>query len=594
MKRLLTIIVSVGTLAGCIENRQVDFSKVQAYALEEVDKSMTLLDQLKIADQPEKLKSTFAQARLAFKKAEPFAAYLHAEAAHRVNGPPLSVFKEDNGKVLPSVGFQALEEVIYADDEIDKKEFDFKIKITKGYIQAIKDAMEEKPINPQRFFVPMHQQLLRIYSVGLSGFDTPGSFLGLNESARLLESFGDLYQLSIGDTLKSIDPELHANFLSQLQNATEYIDENSDFETFDRYEFGRVYLNPITESWVRIRKETQLFEDPKRFAINLDAPTFFEENSFNLRYFQSSYNRNPSGEQIALGKRLFHEINLSESGRLSCASCHNPTNFYQDGLEKGLDKEGEQLLRNTPTIINVAFQKKFFWDGRSDNLEQQIMGVFTNEREFDTRGHLISDEILDDEQYQSAFSQAYPNEKFNKTRIIRALAAYTGTLNALNSRFDRNMRGALDDFTEEEKRGMNLYMGKALCATCHFVPLMNGTVPPLFGETEKEILGTPKTPKNLEVDTDEGFYWVFEADIHKYMFKTPTVRNADKTAPYMHNGVYTTLEQVMDFYNKGGGGGMNFDLPHQTLPFDSLNLSQNEQQAVIAFMKTLTDQPDQY
>ena len=151
------------------------------------------------------------------------------------------------------------------------------------------------------------------------------------------------------------------------------------------------------------------------------------------------------------------------------------------------------------------------------------------------------------------------------------------------------MRGELDDFTEQEKLGLNLYMGKALCATCHFVPLTNGTVPPVFSDTEREILGTPQTASNLKVDDDEGFYFVYEVDIHRFMFKTPTIRNAELTAPYMHNGVYNSLEQVMDFYNKGGGAGMGFDLPHQTLPFDSLSLTFDEQEAIIAFMKTLTD-----
>jgi len=151
------------------------------------------------------------------------------------------------------------------------------------------------------------------------------------------------------------------------------------------------------------------------------------------------------------------------------------------------------------------------------------------------------------------------------------------------------MRGELSDFTEEELRGMNLFMGKALCATCHFVPLTNGTVPPAFRETENEILGTPETSRNLEVDDDLGFYWVFESDIHKYMFKTPTIRNIQHTAPYMHNGVYETLEEVMDFYSNGGGGGMGFALDHQTLPFDSLALEAGEIKAIIAFMKTFSD-----
>ena len=123
------------------------------------------------------------------------------------------------------------------------------------------------------------------------------------------------------------------------------------------------------------------------------------------------------------------------------------------------------------------------------------------------------------------------------------------------------------------------------------MPLTNGSVPPFFKEHEKEVIGVPETAANKKLDDDLGFYWRHEQklDVHKGMFKTPTVRNAELTAPYMHNGVYATLEEVMNFYNLGGGGGMGFDLPHQTLPFDNLNLSKKELEALTAFVKTLTD-----
>ena len=98
----------------------------------------------------------------------------------------------------------------------------------------------------------------------------------------------------------------------------------------------------------------------------------------------------------------------------------------------------------------------------------------------------------------------------------------------------------------------------------------------------------PETAENKDLDDDTGYYWRFEVEQHKGMFKTPTVRNAALTAPYMHNGVYTTLEQVMDFYNKGGGSGLGFDLPHQTLPFDNLELTEEELASLTAFVKTLT------
>ena len=460
----------------------------------------------------------------------------------------------------------------------------------KGYLETIKEQIQPIEINPRRYFIPVHQQLLGVFALGTISFDTPSSMRGLEESVISFESIRDVYTLALADTITSIDPELHKDFNKNLDNAVRYLQENTDFETFNRYEFTREHINKLTKNWVDIRRATQLQGAPKSIAINMDAPTFFEGNSFNVDYF-SGFKNAPSRDQVLLGEKLFFDPKLSASGTLSCASCHVPEKAYQDGFAVGKDKDGNELQRNTPTIINSVYQRKFFWDGRSDNLVQQINLVFDNEMEFGrSSAHALAIVQLDSSEYDSLFANVFPDTRtIRKRSVVRALSAYVSTLNAMNSRFDRNLRGELDDFTEQEVLGMNLYMGKALCATCHFLPLTSGTVPPGFRETEKEVIGVPETSDNLDLDDDHGFYWVFKEDIHKGMFKTPSIRNSELTSPYMHNGVYETLDQVMDFYNKGGGGGMGFDLPHQTLPFDSLNLTQQELDALVAFMKTFTD-----
>jgi cytochrome c peroxidase len=120
---------------------------------------------------------------------------------------------------------------------------------------------------------------------------------------------------------------------------------------------------------------------------------------------------------------------------------------------------------------------------------------------------------------------------------------------------------------------------------------MAGTVPPDFDKTEAEILGVPASKDTLHpsLDSDPGKFALYNRDLHKFAFKTPTLRNVALTAPYMHNGVYTTLEEVMDFYDRGGGTGLGLDVPNQTLPADRLNLSAGEKKALVAFMHTLTD-----
>ncbi len=274
---------------------------------------------------------------------------------------------------------------------------------------------------------------------------------------------------------------------------------------------------------------------------------------------------------------------------MACVSCHLPDKAYADGLVTNLDNKGNPLARNTPTLINSIFQKNFFWDGRSPTLSDQITSVFNNEKEFNSNVHQFSDEILKDTIYRKKLEHVFPNTKLKNIHIVKAISAYVGTLNGFDSKFDRNMRGEETTFSAEEKLGLNLFMGKALCATCHFMPLTNGTVPPFYTEHEKEVIGVPEKSDNLALDDDLGFFWMYGEELHRGMFKTPTVRNAEVTAPYMHNGVYASLEEVMDFYNKGGGGGLGFDLERQTLPFDELNLTIEEQNALVAFVKTLTD-----
>ena len=156
---------------------------------------------------------------------------------------------------------------------------------------------------------------------------------------------------------------------------------------------------------------------------------------------------------------------------------------------------------------------------------------------------------------------------------------------------DRALRGDSAAWTPAERRGFNLFTGKAKCATCHFAPLYNGTVPPLYQEAEVEVLGVPARAawRGARVDPDSGRFRLTRAAPHLHAFKTPTVRNAALTAPYMHNGVYRTLDEVVDFYNRGGGAGIGVALGNQTLPPDSLGLTPAERRSLVAFMRALTD-----
>jgi cytochrome c peroxidase len=134
-------------------------------------------------------------------------------------------------------------------------------------------------------------------------------------------------------------------------------------------------------------------------------------------------------------------------------------------------------------------------------------------------------------------------------------------------------------------------MGKGKCGTCHFAPLFNGNTPPSFLNSESEVIGVPENADtiNSSIDDDDGKYNLYGIELHKNAFKTSTLRNITLTAPYMHNGVYNTLEEVIEFYNRGGGAGLGIKLENQTLPDDKLHLTSEEKKALLVFMESLTD-----
>lgn len=574
-----------------INKDTIDWGPARAYYLGHIQEAIAGIDSLKKLPQTgTQTEKQFALTHISFKKAEPYGSYLNPEVGHRANGPALPIVTDDSQKILPPLGLQKIEENIFDGGEDPSRHLK-DLEIVQGLLRNLEGNIKDRELNAQRFFLSTHQQLMRIASLSTAGFDTPVSGLSINEIAVSLRSLFEVYELSIAPVILTKNNSLHQEFLLRIQAAAQYVDQNTDFESFDRFVFLRNYFNPVTRKWVEIRQVADIWDPVKSQAYNYDAPTFFEKNSFNLNFFTPTINRNPSAEQIELGRKLFFDPKVSAGNDMACATCHNPSKAWADGLALNVDNQGNPLQRNTPTLLNAAFQRSFFWDGRSPNILDQISLVFNNEKEFNNSVHQFSEDIVRDSTYAPLFEKAFEKTSSNNREIIRAISSYISTLNAFDSKFDRNIRGEEDTFTEEEKLGFNLYMGKALCATCHFMPLTNGSVPPFFKEHEKEVIGVPETAANKKLDDDLGFYWRHEQklDVHKGMFKTPTVRNAELTAPYMHNGVYATLEEVMNFYNLGGGGGMGFDLPHQTLPFDNLNLSEKELKALSAFVKTLTD-----
>ena len=367
-----------------------------------------------------------------------------------------------------------------------------------------------------------------------------------------------------------------------------------DFIGFDRARFLVRCFNPALVALRQAQQELHVPFAATRRAVQPTADHFFAAEAFDPAFFAPADAAAPTPAVLALGEALFQEPLLSGRAGRSCASCHVPGRAYSDGLRVNrslLTDAG--LERNTPTLLNAALQPDQFYDSRVHYLEDQVHAVVSNKAEMGGQLSEAPALLRKNGTYSKLFAHAFTADKqpVTERNIRRAVAAYVRSLVRLNSRFDQYMRGDTTMLSGQEIAGFNLFMGKAQCGTCHYLPLFSGTVPPLYDKTESEVLGVPATADTLHptLDADQGKFILYGVAHQRHAFKTPTVRNAALTAPYMHNGAYQTLEQVLDFYNKGGGTGIGLPVPNQTLAEDQLNLSTAEQQSIIAFIKSLND-----
>jgi cytochrome c peroxidase len=275
--------------------------------------------------------------------------------------------------------------------------------------------------------------------------------------------------------------------------------------------------------------------------------------------------------KVELGKMLFFDPRLSGNNHWACASCHNPALAFGDGLPTSLGFGDEQPLdRHASTLYNVGYNQHHFWDGRAASLEEQAKMPIQNSREMNSRPEELIKKLSAIAGYRSLFLEVFGEEP-TFDNVAKAIATFERTITSKNSRFDRYVMGEQDALTAQEKRGLILFLSKAACSRCH-----NG---PNFTDDQFHNLGLPQVGPLKE---DLGRYGVTQEEKDKRAFKTPTLRNIDLTAPYMHNGVFETLEEVMDFYNQGGG-----EDALKSEEIFPLHLTEEEQNDVIAFLHSL-------
>lgn len=605
MKRLAALpffALIIFLISSCHQKTEDPIALVGLWAVQEVDSLGQQVNELiryVYADSAnldsEKVKKHFIRARIHYKRIEGIAEFHFPGVAEAINGPALPETEEYDDKIIEPTGFQVIEELLFP--EIDHANIDrliIELKSFSSIIEKLKGQFETNAWTEQNIFEAVRLQLFRVVSLGITGFDSPIALQSINEAS---ESLAGIEKTLLFFAPQSNDKDVIKQLQNSFSEAQQFLKKNQNFNAFDRASFIVDYLNPLSEKIYAYQKDCHVENNRWLSAINMSKSNIISAKSIETNWFAPPHNQVYAQDSsvIKLGKLLFFDPILSGNNQRSCASCHKPDMAFTDGKRKSTAFNFQGSIdRNAPTLINAGFQKSQFADSRVHFLEDQVVDVISNTSEMHGQLKTASERVGQSEEYAKLFEYAFKENTgraVTAERIQVALASFVRSLNGFNSRFDQYMEGKKQALTAGEIAGLNLFMGKAKCATCHFMPLLNGSVPPMYTETESEILGVPlkSDTSNASVDNDLGKLNTYKRQLHANAFKTPTVRNTALTAPYMHNGVYATLEEVIDFYNRGGGAGIGIELFNQTLPPEPLNLSAIEKADLIAFLHTLTD-----
>ncbi|MCF3108880.1 cytochrome C peroxidase [Niabella sp. CC-SYL272] len=541
---------------------------------------------------PATLQQLFKALRLAYKKTELFAAYYTPLTAKSINGAPLpSVDENDQHTIEAPEGLQVIEPLVFpVVDTANRQELLTKTAQLRSNFKRLKLMAEQQELAGPQVFDALRLEVFRTMTLCLSGFDAPMAQTGVLETAAAYQAIEQV--LALYEQKEKARDSVLGTARRLFKNAIAYLQQHSDFNTFNRMEFIRNYGNRASALLLDCAAALNITLPGDLRPLKVKARTLFDTGAFNPDYYTAREQDFGSSDKRILGKKLFYDVLLSDNGQRSCASCHRPDKAFADGVKKQMTLDGtSQIRRNTPTLLYAGLQPALFYDNRVNYLEDQAREVIGNKDEMHGSLERAVLQLKQDSAYRVLFRKAFHNEKevVSTRTLLNALGSYVRTLNAFNAPFDQYMRGNLQQLNDEQVKGFNLYMGKARCGSCHFMPLFNGTLPPEFTAIETEVLGVPERTNGKTVDPDPGKYDLRKISLYRYAFKTPTLRNIALTAPYMHNGVYKSLEEVMAFYNRGGGAGVGIHLPNQTLSADALHLSDQEIRQVIAFLNALTD-----
>jgi cytochrome c peroxidase len=345
---------------------------------------------------------------------------------------------------------------------------------------------------------------------------------------------------------------------------------------------GRTWADQPTRAVKPSTERTLRLPDPPYRYADVDLPAHFKTPA------AQRFDNTPPGNRItdagaALGRVLFYDTRLSASNNTACASCHQQKNAFVDSHRFSQGHQGKFTDRHTPSLIELRFYRRgrFFWDERAPTLEEQVLTPIQSPLEMGNELPKLMEVLAGDEHYPTLYEKAFGSKTITPERTARALAQFLRSMISYQSKYDEGLATArvvrvdFDNFTAEENRGKTLFLNR--CASCHLPG----------GQSAHFVMDRPRN-NGLDVDigkTDGGIGDLTLNSAQVGLFKSPSLRNVEFTAPYMHDGRFKTLEEVIAHYSRGIKAHPNADFRLRR----PLRFNRQQEAALVAFLKTLSD-----
>ncbi len=578
------------------ETRLTDFINSQSQMIDYLS-----LEDLNSSSGKQRIKEQLHQNRMLLKSVDFWLRYLHPNLYRKVNGPlavewETEVFEKFEAPYKRiGTGFSLAEN--YLDEPNPQKDSLSKLLLSSKLSSELflQDSVRFPFKSPDHFYFANRLFLLNLAAIYTTGFECPDPSAIIPELRFMLKSMTELYAFF---NLAYPSHPISESYRLQFAALLEFVGSQTNrFESFDHYTFIRNHINPLfklnQEAIQTYKCRTTSFND---YSLNNKVHSIFDKNLYEGQDYKGIY-RNVKNDSVLqaiheLGRLLFYDPLLSGNLKRACVSCHKPKENFTDTTQASSFKFDHinKLSRNTPSLFNVVHNHLIMLDGKHINLQNQLKDVISNPDELNTSEAAILSKVLSCKEYKSKFQtlkQYGSSTDIQFEHISSAIIFYYSKFSFYHAPFDQAMDQQAELKTDE-KEGFNLFMGKAQCGTCHFIPQFNGVKPPYIG-SEFEVLGVPTDTNFTALSSDSGRAKINPAFETLHAFRTGSLRNSTRTKPYMHQGVFNSLDELIEFYNKGGGLGRGLKVENQTLSSDHLNLTTEEKAKLIAFLHSLDE-----